>query len=67
VTLEELYTGCLKKIMVCKKVLSPDGNTLVPQDKVLTVTIPPGTPDGALFTFPSEGDQGHNLQPGGLN
>lgn len=63
-TLEELYTGCIKKVMICKKYLSPDGNSVYQKSKVLTFNISPGTAVGTQFIFPSEGDQSPNTQPG---
>ncbi|CAG7818991.1 unnamed protein product [Allacma fusca] len=62
-TLEEIYTGCIKKVMICKKILTEDGQSTEVREKVLTITLEPGTPAGAEFVFPDEGDQGPNIQP----
>ena len=63
-TLEEIYTGCIKKVMICKKTITEDGQSTEVREKVLTITVEPGTPAGAEFVFPDEGDQGPNVQPG---
>jgi DnaJ family protein B protein 13 len=62
--MEELYTGCVKKVMICKKTVIGEGNQMEFREKVLTIPIQPGTPSGAQFSFPNEGDQGPNVQPG---
>jgi len=62
-TLEEVYRGAVKKLIVSKKVLKEDGVTTETVNKVLTVKIPPGTPHGMQFSFPGEGDQGCKIQP----
>jgi len=63
ITLEEAYNGCLKKVMVSKKMVCKDGHSEM-RDKVLTIKVPPGAISGMTFTFPNEGDQGTNKQPG---
>jgi len=56
VSLDELYTGCTKKMKISRRVVSPDGTSSV-QEKVLAVDIKPGWKAGTKITFPEEGDQ----------
>jgi DnaJ family protein B protein 13 len=63
-SLEELYHGCLKKIKISKKVLSDDGMTTVPSDKILTIEVAAGWKEGTKIVFSKEGDQGVNKIPG---
>jgi len=60
---EELYFGCTKKIMICKKILQPDGKSTFIQNKVLSVDIEKGSVGGQSITFPNEGDQDANFEP----
>ncbi|KAJ3274922.1 DnaJ sub B member 13 [Terramyces sp. JEL0728] len=62
-TLEELYTGTLKKIKVSRKLLNDDGMTTNVREKILTVEIFPGWKAGTKIIFPKEGDQGPNKIP----
>lgn len=61
-SLEEIYTGCVKKMRINKKVLSPDGST-TREDKILTINVKPGWKAGTKVTFPKEGDQRINGIP----
>jgi len=61
--LEEFYLGCVKKVMICKKVLTGEGKKMEYQEKVLTIQVKPGTPNGAKFSFQNEGDESLDLQP----
>lgn len=63
-TLEEVYNGAIKKLIIGKKVIKDDGLTFDNADKVLTVRIPPGSQEGMQFSFPGEGDHGLKNQPG---
>ncbi|XP_065910034.1 dnaJ homolog subfamily B member 1-like [Dysidea avara] len=56
VSLDELYTGCTKKLKISRRVVSPDGTSSL-QEKILTVDIKPGWKAGTKVTFPEEGDQ----------
>lgn len=56
VSLEELATGCTKKLKINKQVLSPDG-TSQREAKILTIDVKPGWKEGTKITFPEEGDQ----------
>jgi len=62
-TFEELYFGCIKKIMICKKLLQPDGKSTYVENKVLSVTVDRGSLGGQMVTFPNEGDQDANFEP----
>jgi DnaJ family protein B protein 13 len=67
ITLAEAYNGTVKKLMINKKVLLNDGSGEIGlMDKVLTVKIPPGTPEGLEFSFPTEGDQDAKSTPGNI-
>lgn len=61
-TLEELYTGCTKKMKISRKILNPDGTTS-PQTKVLAIDVKPGWKPGTKITFPKEGDQAIGRTP----
>ena len=56
VSLEDLCTGCTKKLKIKKQVLSPDGTTHR-EEKILTIDVKPGWKEGTKITFPEEGDQ----------
>ncbi|KAI4459140.1 dnaj subfamily c member [Holotrichia oblita] len=62
VSLEEIYTGCVKKMRINKKVLLPDGSTKR-EDKILTIDVKPGWKAGTKVTFPKEGDENVNRIP----
>ncbi|KAF0307050.1 DnaJ subfamily B member 13 [Amphibalanus amphitrite] len=65
-SLQELYTGCLKKVRVSRRVLDDSGTTTTLREKILTLHIEPGWPAGKTITFREEGDQGPNIIPGDL-
>jgi DnaJ family protein B protein 4 len=52
-TLEDLYTGCTKKLKVTRKCVSPGR----PTEKVLTINVKPGWKSGTLIRFAGEGDE----------
>ena len=62
-TLEEIFNGCRKKMVVSRKVLAGDGHSTSTQDKTLAVDIKPGWKNGTKITFEREGDQGAGLIP----
>ncbi|KAJ3045730.1 DnaJ sub B member 13 [Rhizophlyctis rosea] len=62
-TLEELYTGTVKKMKVSRKVLNDDEMTTTVVDKILTIDVGRGWKEGTRVTFPREGDQGANRIP----
>ncbi|XP_037326872.2 dnaJ homolog subfamily B member 1b [Pungitius pungitius] len=57
VTLEEVLSGCLKKMKISRKRLNPDGRTIRIEDKILEVQIKKGWKEGTKITFPKEGDE----------
>uniref|UniRef100_A0A3B4A0C7 J domain-containing protein n=2 Tax=Periophthalmus magnuspinnatus TaxID=409849 RepID=A0A3B4A0C7_9GOBI len=57
VSLEEVYSGCTKKMKISRKRLNSDGCTMRNEDKILTVDIKRGWKEGTKITFPKEGDE----------
>ncbi|KAG1944782.1 dnaJ subfamily B [Pimephales promelas] len=57
VSLEEVFTGCTKKMKISRKRLNPDGRTTRTEDKILTVEVKKGWKEGTKVTFPKEGDE----------
>lgn len=57
VTLEEVMTGCMKKMKISRKRLTPDGRGTRSEDKILEVDIKQGWKEGTKITFPGEGDE----------
>lgn len=57
VTLEEVLTGCTRKMKITRKRLNPDGRTLRKEDKILEVQIKKGWKEGTKITFSKEGDE----------
>lgn len=55
-SLEQLYSGCTKKMKISRKVLSANGG-LSKEEKVVSVEVKPGWKRGTKVTFPKEGDQ----------
>ncbi|KAG5666567.1 hypothetical protein PVAND_014585 [Polypedilum vanderplanki] len=56
VTLEDISTGCCKKMKISKMVVQPDG-TARKEEKILQINVKPGWKAGTKITFPKEGDQ----------
>lgn len=56
-SLEELYTGCTKKLRVSRKLIDAQTRKQVVTEKILTVQIKPGWRAGTKIKFPSEGDE----------
>ncbi|KAE9003913.1 hypothetical protein PF011_g12692 [Phytophthora fragariae] len=56
VSLEQLYTGCTKKLKITRKVHDPSSNQLHEEQKILEINIKPGWKDGTKVTFEGEGD-----------
>ena len=56
VTLEEIMTGCEKKMKISRKIYGEDG-TIRSEDKVLKISVKPGWKSGTKITFSKEGDQ----------
>jgi len=57
VALEDIATGCTKKMKITRRVLNSDGKSTRSEDKVLSIDVKPGWKSGTKITFPKEGDQ----------
>lgn len=57
VTMEEVLSGCTKKMKISRKRLNPDRRTLRTEEKILEVQIKKGWKEGTKITFPKEGDE----------
>lgn len=56
-TLEELYTGCTKKMKITRKVLNADGRSTHDEDKFIEIPVAPGWKAGTKVTFEKHGDE----------
>ncbi|XP_072104294.1 dnaJ homolog subfamily B member 1-like isoform X2 [Mobula birostris] len=63
VSLEEIFTGCTKKMKIRRKRLNPDGQTLRQEDTILTIDVKKGWKEGTKITFPKQGDETANNIP----
>jgi len=61
-TLEELYTGCTKKMKITKTLVDENGKR-VQAEKILTLQVKPGWKSGTKITFPEEGDEAPGVIP----
>ncbi|KAJ3601413.1 hypothetical protein NHX12_032381 [Muraenolepis orangiensis] len=57
-SVEEVFSGCTKKMKISRKRLNPDGVSVRNEDKILTIDIKRGWKEGTKITFPREGDEG---------
>lgn len=57
VSLEEVLTGCTKKMKISRKRLNPDGRSTRTEEKILEVQIRKGWKEGTKITFAKEGDE----------
>jgi len=62
VSLEELASGCTKKMKISRKVLDERGISRN-EEKILTVNVKPGWKAGTKITFPKEGDRKPGVVP----
>lgn len=62
VSLEELATGCTKRLKISRQVLSPSGGASR-EEKILTLEIKPGWKAGTKITFERHGDQKPGIIP----
>lgn len=62
-SLEDVLTGCVKKMKITRKVLDADGKTSKKEDKVLTINVMPGWKAGTKVTFQREGDRSSSSIP----
>ncbi|KAG2768664.1 hypothetical protein JG687_00013723 [Phytophthora cactorum] len=56
VPLEQLYTGCTKKLKITRKVHDPSSNQMREEQKILEINVKPGWKDGTKVTFEGQGD-----------
>lgn len=56
-SLEELYTGCTKKIKVTRKLLDPRTRQPTPSEKIISVAVKPGWKAGTKLNYAGEGDE----------
>jgi len=56
VKLEDINSGCSKKMKISKMVVQQDGNP-TKEEKILNINVKPGWKAGTKITFPKEGDQ----------
>lgn len=66
VTLEELYKGCSKKVKVSRNKLTPDGQDVVVEERVLSVEVGGGWKEGTRITFTREGDEAVDCEAGDI-
>lgn len=59
VSLEEILTGCTKKMKITRRVTQENGHTYK-EDKILAINVKPGWKSGTKITFNQEGDQSSN-------
>lgn len=64
-SLEELYTGCTKKMKVTKTIYDASGRG-TPVEKILTIDVKPGWKEGTKVTFEREGDEKPSVIPADL-
>ncbi|XP_065838070.1 dnaJ homolog subfamily B member 13-like [Oscarella lobularis] len=62
-SLDEVYSGCTKKLKISRRVLNDDGHTSSVKNKILSITVKPGWEEGTRILFPKEGDQEPNNIP----
>ncbi|EDV23683.1 DnaJ-like protein subfamily B member 1 [Trichoplax sp. H2] len=63
VTLEEVYSGCLKVAKIKRNIFDFTGCKQCTTDKKLEITVKSGAPPGTQFRFVNLGDQHHNRIP----
>ncbi|XP_055628774.1 dnaJ protein homolog 1-like [Toxorhynchites rutilus septentrionalis] len=56
VTLEDVNSGCHKKMKISKMIMEHDGSARK-EEKILNINVKPGWKAGTKITFPKEGDQ----------
>ncbi|RDD45673.1 DnaJ-like protein subfamily B member 4 [Trichoplax sp. H2] len=61
-SLEELYSGCTKRMKINRKVVNSMGQE-TRQEKVLEINVKRGWKEGTKITFPNEGDSFPNRKP----
>ncbi|CAM8956128.1 unnamed protein product [Rhodiola kirilowii] len=64
-TLEDLYTGCMRKVKISRIVIDDFGRSDLVNEKE-KIEIKPGWKKGTKITFPGKGDQMVEMAPGDL-
>jgi DnaJ family protein B protein 4 len=62
-TLEQLYTGCVKKLKITRKVYDPSTQQIREEQKILEINVKPGWKVGTKITFEGQGDVLPNRAP----
>lgn len=62
-TLDQLYTGCTKKLKITRKVYDQASQQIREEQKILEVNVRPGWKDGTKITFEGQGDALPNRPP----
>jgi DnaJ family protein B protein 4 len=62
-TLEELYTGTIKRMRIRRQRLNNDQQSTHEEEKILTIEIKSGWKAGTKITFPKEGDEKPGVIP----
>eukprot|EP01103_Thecamoeba_quadrilineata_P005952 TRINITY_DN15697_c0_g1_i1.p1 TRINITY_DN15697_c0_g1~~TRINITY_DN15697_c0_g1_i1.p1 ORF type:complete len:345 (+),score=91.45 TRINITY_DN15697_c0_g1_i1:35-1069(+) len=65
-TLEELYTGCTKKLKITKNIRDAQTGKTMPAEKILTIDVKAGWKAGTKVTFKEEGDENPGSTPADL-
>lgn len=63
VSLEDLYTGTVKKVRITSKRLIDDSGRTAPVSKDKVINVKPGWKDGTKITFENEGDESPGVIP----
>ncbi len=56
-TLEELHSGCVKKIKVTRKLMDPRTRQSTASEKIISVAVKPGWKAGTKLNYTGEGDE----------
>lgn len=59
-TLEELYSGSIRKMKISRNLVDHSGKT-VPVEEILTIEVKPGWKKGTKITFPEKGNEQPNV------
>lgn len=62
-SLEQLYTGCTKKLRITRRVFDEHTSQLREEQKVLEIPVKPGWKSGTKVTYEGEGDRLPNRAP----
>lgn len=65
-TLEELYSGCIKKKKITRNLYDASSGKFVPTSKVLEINVKPGWKTGTKLTYAEMGDEKPGRTPGDI-